>query len=66
MNIAEEFRSPFRAKSTHHRNVVNLVTETVGLFRSIHTRSTADQQGLDVNTVIVVSHSNLPGDKSLL
>lgn len=59
VNISERFQSPLRRDETRHNNVVRLVTETVGMFRAIPTRSAPDQKGLDANAVIVVDHDNI-------
>ena len=61
INLASRFQSPLRSVTTVHGNVHDLVDGTLQLFRSIQQRTSADQRGLEANTVIVVDHENVPG-----
>ena len=60
-SLASRFQSPLCRVTTVHRNVHDLVDGTLQLFRSIQQRTSADQRGLEANTVIVVDHENVPG-----
>jgi hypothetical protein len=60
VNVAERFKSPLRAGISLHRNVKNLVQETMSLLRSLPQRSArGDTPGLEANGAIVVSHDNI-------
>jgi hypothetical protein len=65
VNIAERFKSPLRPEVTDHHNVKALVRKTIELFKGLP-RSKDGKAGLDALGVIVVSHSNLKGEKSEL
>lgn len=60
VNIAESFKSPLRPGVSIHRNVRNLVQETMALLRALPMRSgVGDANGLEANGGIVVSHDNV-------
>jgi hypothetical protein len=65
-NIAGHFQSPLARREkgvTVHRNVERLVTEIVALMDGLPRASAhAAQTGLEALGVIVVSHSNVPGE----
>lgn len=65
VNIATSFKSPLRANITLHKNVERLVRETIDLFMGLPLAK-RDRNGLDALGVIVVSHTNIPGDLSKL
>lgn len=61
VNIAERFRSPLRRGDiTTHKNVRQLVTDTLALIRHLPVRSeTTSGAGLEANGAIVVNHDNI-------
>ena len=70
VNIAERFQSPLARKDegiTNHRNVERLVAEVVAQMGALP-RASADatKVGLEGLGVIVVSHSNIPGEPTQL
>ncbi|MGH8622379.1 MAG: hypothetical protein ACRET3_09590, partial [Burkholderiales bacterium] len=71
VNMAERFQTPLARQAegiTTHRNVDRLVTEIVSLMGGLP-RATAfsgKQGGLEALGVIVVSHSNVPGESTSL
>lgn len=70
VNIAERFQTPLarqEAGVTVHRNIVRLVTEIVTLMGAL-ARSSPDaaRPGLEALGVIVLSHSNVVGQPTLL
>jgi hypothetical protein len=70
VNIAERFQTPLARQTegiTTHRNIVRLVAEIVALMGGLP-RAPADggQGGLEALGVIVVSHSNVPGEPTEL
>jgi len=67
VNIAPRFRSPLRiGEPTVHRNIERLVKETIQMYADLPQRSRVDQQGLDAVGVIVVNHTNVKGDGTVL
>jgi hypothetical protein len=67
VNIAVRFKSPLRAEPSAHRNVKELVSETMGLLRALPLRSVAgDVSGLEANGAIVVEHDNIENAQSRL
>lgn len=62
VNVADVFWSPTRPASdvTEHRNITEVATETVNLYRNLPLRnSPADGPGLEAACVLVVRHDNL-------
>ena len=62
VNIAERFRSPLRALDvvSVHRNIKELVEETLTLLRVLPLRSgPTGEAGLEANGAIVVDHDNV-------
>lgn len=70
VNIAERFQTPLARQAegiTMHRNIVRLVTEIVALMGGLPRAPAAGgQDGLEALGVIVVSHSNVPGELTKL
>jgi hypothetical protein len=67
VNIAPRFRSPLRkGETTIHRNIEHLVEGTVKMYSDLPQRSLPSEQGLDAIGVIVVSHTNLEDDPTIL
>jgi hypothetical protein len=70
VNIAERFQTPLARRVegvTTHRNIVRLVTEIVTLMGGIpRAPANGGSGGLEALGVIVVSHSNVPGDPTTL
>lgn len=66
VNIAKRFKSPLRSGVSTHRNIEELVQETMGLLRALPTRSTPDQAGLEANGAILVDHDNISLRKTRL
>ena len=67
VNMAGRFKSPLRSEVTVHRNVEQLVQETMGLLRALPARSGPGQpQGLEANGAILVEHDNIIGKKTRL
>lgn len=67
VNLAERFRSPLRdADVTEHRNIDRLVEETIEMFEELPRSPAQGGAGLEALGVIVVSHSNLPGEPTSL
>jgi hypothetical protein len=66
VNIAERFQTPLARQAegiTTHRNIVRLVTEIVALMGGLpRAPARGGQGGLEALGVIVVSHSNVPGE----
>lgn len=70
VNMAERFQTPLarqEAGVTVHRNIVRLVTEIVTLMGAL-ARATHDgaRPGLEALGVIVLTHSNVPGEPTYL
>ena len=65
INIADKFRSPLRTDTTLHRNITELVRETIHLFEGLP-RSGRDSACLDALGIIIVSHTNVKGDQTRL
>jgi hypothetical protein len=60
VNIARRFTSPLRPEVSVHRNVEELVRETMGLFRALPMRWTPQEgAGLEANAAILVNHDNI-------
>lgn len=59
VNLAPRFRSPLRQDISQHKNIENLVTETLALLRHLPSRSTPVEAGLEANAAIVVEHDNV-------
>ena len=60
VNIAKRFKSPLRPEVSIHRNIEELVEETMGLLRVLPTRPAPDQTaGLEANGAILVDHDNV-------
>lgn len=70
VNIAERFQTPLARKvegPTIHRNIVRLVTEIVSQMGALpRGRVESGHGGLDALGVIVISHSNVPGEPTRL
>lgn len=70
VNIAERFQTPLARRTkgiTTHRNIVRLVTEIVALMTGLpRAPAGGGQRGLDALGLIVVSHSNVPGELTAL
>ena len=67
VNIAPRFRSPLRTGDpTIHRNIDRLVAETIQMYADLPSRTAPNEQGLDAMGVIVLSHSNIPGESTSL
>jgi hypothetical protein len=66
VNIADRFKSPLRAGVTPHTNIRRLVGETVQLFREIPRNRQEGDANIEGVAVIVVDHTNIPGDKTRL
>lgn len=67
LNIAPQFRSPLRPEVSVHRNVRQLVEQTIGLLRTLPARSTPNHvAGLEAIGVIVVHHDNLGSQNTRL
>lgn len=67
VNIAERFRSPLRREVTVHRNIQDLVKETMRLLRALPTRSApTPDAGLEANATILVNHDNVSLKKTRL
>jgi|SRR5690242_689217 len=70
VNMAERFQTPLarqRAGPTSHRNIVRLVTEIVEMMGDLPKRKVeTNAAGLDALGVIIVSHSNIPGERTHL
>jgi hypothetical protein len=71
VNIAERFQTPLARKDegvTEHRNIVRLVTEIVTLMGGLPRAPASSGQGggLEALGVIVVSHTNVPGEPTHL
>lgn len=70
VNIAERFQTPLARATqgpTVHRNIVRLVTEIVSQMGALpRGRLDPGQAGLDALGVIVLSHSNVPGEPTTL
>lgn len=64
VNIAQRFRSPLRPDTTSHRNIERLVEGTVQMIRDLPRAPPEGGPGLDAVGVIVVKHTNLPGDRT--
>lgn len=65
VNMASNFKSPLRPKSTVHRNIERLVQETIGLFMGLPLAK-RNGAGLDALGIIVISHTNMTSDLSRL
>lgn len=67
LNKSERFLSPLRndTKATVHKNIDRLVTEIIDLMGGIP-RSNEPGIGIDALGVIVVSHSNITGEPTVL
>lgn len=60
VNSAKRFKSPLRPDVSVHRNIEELVQETLGLLRALPTRSTPPEgAGLEANAAILVDHDNI-------
>jgi len=67
VNIAKRFKSPLRPEVSIHRNIEALVQETMGLLRSLPTRSAPGEgPGLEANGAILVDHDNVNFKKTHL
>lgn len=66
VNIADRFKSPLREELTKHTNISRLVEETVQLFREIPRNTKEGDGNIEGTAVIVVSHTNIAGDKTRL
>jgi hypothetical protein len=70
VNIAERFQTPLARQAegiTTHRNIVRLVTEIVTLMGGLpRAPASGGLGGLEALGVIVISHSNVPGDPTAL
>lgn len=70
VNISERFHTPLARSQvgvTEHRNIVRLVTEIIALMGGLPRGGPEPgQAGLDALGVIVVSHSNIPGEPTTL
>lgn len=70
VNIAERFQTPLARQEegiTTHRNIERLVGEIIALMGGLP-RAPAEggQGGLDALGVIVISHTNIPGERTTL
>jgi hypothetical protein len=60
VNLAKRFKSPLRPEVSIHRNIQELVQETMGLLRALPIRSTPTEgAGLEANGAILVDHDNV-------
>jgi hypothetical protein len=66
VNIAARFKSPLRTEPSTHRNVRDLVSETLALLRVLPLRSAADTSGLEANGAILVEHDNIENSQTRL
>lgn len=66
VNISERFKSPLREGITHHRNIRELVKGTIQIFREIPRADVKGGGGIEAVSVIVVDHTNIPGDRTRL
>ncbi len=67
VNIAKRFKSPLRPEVTIHRNIEELVQETMSLLRALPSRSAPNQvAGLEANGAILVDHDNVNLKKTRL
>lgn len=66
VNNAARFKSPLRDEVTIHRNIDKLVDVTVQMFGEIPRADNAGERGIEAVGVIVVDHTNLPGERSYL
>ncbi len=69
VNICERFQTPLARRVegiTRHRNIERLVSEIVALMGAIPRPGSARRVGLEALGVIVISHSNVPGEPTLL
>lgn len=64
LNMAERFKSPLRDEHdiTEHKHVVDLVEETLDLFREIDRAEGEVSSNIDAIGVVVVEHTNLDDD----
>ena len=65
LNIADRFQSPLRQSVTTHKNIERLVRETIELYKGLP-RSSKGSAGLDALGVMVVSHTNLKDQSTLV
>ena len=69
VNMCEQFQTPL-ARSvegvTTHRNIKRLVAEIVALMGALPRAGQSAQVGLEALGIIVLSHSNIPGEATLL
>lgn len=66
VNMAPRFKSPLRDDVTIHNNIERLVAETVEMFDEIPRARIEGGAGIEAVGVIVVEHTNLPGDRTRL
>lgn len=70
VNIAERFQTPLARKvegPTVHRNIVRLVTEIISQMGALpRGRAELGYPGLEALGIIVISHSNVPGEPTTL
>ena len=70
VNMSERFLTPLARRAegiTAHRNIVRLVGEIVAMMAGLARADTSSEQvGLEAMGIIVVTHSNVPGDVTRL
>jgi len=66
LNMATEFKSPLRTDITIHRNVERLVAECIEIYNEIPRADINGGSGIEAVGVIVVNHTNIPGDETTL
>lgn len=67
VNIAKRFKSPLRPEVSIHRNIKELVEETMDLLRALPARSALNQMaGLEATGAILVDHDNINLKKTRL
>jgi hypothetical protein len=67
VNIAKRFKSPLRAEVSIHRNIDDLVKETMDLLRALPVRALPESgAGLEANGAILVDHDNVTLKKTRL
>lgn len=66
VNSSRRFKSPLRPAVSTHRNIEEVVQQTMGLLRELPTRSALSQAGLEANGAILVDHDNVNIKKTRL
>ena len=66
LNIASKFKSPLRSEVVPHRNIERIVRETVQMFDELPRATPQGGRGLDALGIIVINHTNIPADTSML